>query len=49
MQLENRRVMVFKAPLKSLKELGTALTSLHKEDEFEVEFKNGVLKFIVQK
>lgn len=49
MQLENKKVMVFNAPLKALKELGTALIVLKHEDELEIEFKNGILKFIVNK
>jgi len=49
MQLDKHKVFVFKAPIKAIKELGTALTQLTSEDELEVEFKNGVLKFIVNK
>lgn len=49
MQLENKKVFVFTAPKKVLKELGTALTQIKDEDEMEVEFKNGLLKFIIKK
>lgn len=49
MQLDKKKVFIFHAPLKAIKELGTALTQLNNTDELEVEFKNGVLKFIVNK
>lgn len=49
MQLDKKKVFVFNAPAKAIKELGTALTQMGNSDELEIEFKNGVLKFIVSK